>query len=74
MALFEALFVGSVLLAMLSLLFVGWKSPEIVVSVVNNVARTLADRRREQMLGVRLPVSVSASEADASAQPSRFES
>ncbi len=31
MALVEALFVGSVLLAMLSLLFVGWKSPEIVV-------------------------------------------
>lgn len=31
MGLFEALFVGSVLLAMLSLLFVGWKSPEIVV-------------------------------------------
>lgn len=33
MALFEALFVGSVLVAMLGLLFVGWKTPEIVVRV-----------------------------------------
>eukprot|EP00903_Cladosiphon_okamuranus_P007707 g7469.t1 len=31
MALLEACFVGSVLLGMLTLLFVGWKSPEIVV-------------------------------------------
>ncbi|CAN0127521.1 unnamed protein product [Pylaiella littoralis] len=31
MALLEALFVGSVLVAMLSLLFMGWKTPEIVV-------------------------------------------
>lgn len=32
MGLFEALFVAFVLVAMLSLLFVGWKTPEIVVS------------------------------------------
>ncbi|CAM9577422.1 unnamed protein product [Scytosiphon promiscuus] len=31
MGLFEALFVGFVLVAMLSLLFVGWKTPEVVV-------------------------------------------
>lgn len=34
MALLEALFVGSVLVAMLSLLFMGWKTPEIVVRCV----------------------------------------
>lgn len=35
MGLLEACFVGSVLLAMLTLLFVGWKSPEIVVRGLN---------------------------------------
>lgn len=33
MGVFEAFFVASVLVAMLGLLFVGWKTPEVVVRV-----------------------------------------